>query len=120
MVPRLFAAVDKAIGEIRADYPLTSVDDEHAVRPESHFGSSLENPQEVHTGRAGEEGERGFGPLSADSSADEQLRRLWHIRRQREKDPEFKRLIATSVASEPRRWDDNWIEINEVLAGPLM
>lgn len=94
-MPRIFAAVDKAIGDIRAEYPLTSIDQENAIRAESSFGTDIENPQEVFT-----------GPPQFSSGAvspKEQEQRLWEIRRQRENDPEFKRLIATSGTSTPRR-----------------
>jgi len=95
VVPRLFAAVDKAVGEIRATYPLTSIDEENSVRAESHFGTDIMNAQEVLTGPR--------VPAKEGLTADELEARLWEVRRQREDDPEFKRLIATSGTSAPRR-----------------
>jgi hypothetical protein len=65
------------------------------VRAESHFGTDIE-PAQVFTGPAEDEKQLSDNP--------EDIKRLlWQIRRQRESDPEFKRLIATSGTFDPRQ-----------------
>jgi hypothetical protein len=91
--------VDKAIGDIRVDYPLTSVDDETAVRPESNFGTDILHPFQVVT----DPQEEGTENVSQKQKEEQLEKHLWQIRRQREEDPEFKRLVATSGTFEPRR-----------------
>ena len=87
MVPRFFAAVDKAVGEIRENFPLTNVEDINPLRPEAIFVTNETNPVEILYGPQEEQVER---------SSSEKTRRLWALRRRRESDPEFRRLTKTT------------------------
>lgn len=91
VVPKVFAAIDKAVADIRAVYPQTDVDELNPLRAESSFGTDIANPPEVSVGPKST-------PLPPMSKSELQAR-LWEIRRQRESDPEFKRLIATGGRS---------------------
>jgi len=84
VLPRVFAAVDKAVGDIREEYPLTTIDD-MPLRAESNWGTN-ENPQEVAVGPV--------EPPPSPPTPESQYKRLWEIRRQREKDPAFAKLIT--------------------------
>jgi len=85
VLPKVFAAIDKAVGEIREEFPLTHIS-EDPLRAESNWAE--ENPPQIS-----------FGPKQGQqephrTTSQEQMERLWAIRRQRENDPEFARLIS--------------------------
>lgn len=83
-LPKVFAAVDKAVGDIRRDYPLSEIADD-PLRAESNWGTDDLDPPKVWTGP--EEPEQVY-------TQEEQFKRLWEIRRKRENDPEFAELLA--------------------------
>lgn len=95
VVPKVFAAIDKAVGKIREDFPLTDVDEWNPVRPELVF----ESEQGRESKSEGEEPLVHVGPrLSAEQKQLTKLdqdARLDQIRKYREQDPEFARLLST-------------------------
>lgn len=95
VLPKVFAAVDKAVGDIREEFPLTNVD-EDPLRPESNWATHTENdnPPHIHFGPKEDVQSSPQQPQQQRTTAEEQHARLWAIRRQRENDPEFAKLIS--------------------------
>jgi len=107
VVPKVFAAIDKAVGHIREEFPLSNVEEWDPIRPELAF--EKEQPYSQRKGEDESEGEAYYDeepivfvgprvdPNIVKHSKRQQNIRLEEVRKARERNPEFGRLLSTGA-----------------------